>query len=209
MNAGNVNNIHEILASIESLNEEADRLNKTDQHESNYSTRDSLSDSLIPEMSSRKADVVLLDDVYRKGTDQGESKADSTAQAAHQNTNASPTPDSNSSLSDAEFDQMLFTLVKEMDHQSMKSSTNREPRLSATGQTGTSKSDELTNLQTDIDDLLSPYLIKPPASSMSQPMPATKFPYNLKSKKQEQSKQRDSPERTLSDTSLLSAIIDR
>ena len=206
MNSGNMSDIREVLASIEALNEEADRLNGTDQQEGNHPERDSLSDSLIAEMSSHKADVVLLDDVYRKGTSQQESKADSSALDAQQPPKSSPTLESKPSLSDAEFDQMLFTLVKDMDHQSRKVSTIREPKLSATGQIGTRKSDELTNLQADIDELLSPYLITPVASSMSRPMPATKFPYNLKSKKQEQSKQRDS-QKALSDTSLLSAII--
>ena len=206
MNAGNVSDIREVLTSIEALNEQADRLNKTVQHESNYPECNSLSNSLIAEMSSRKEDVVLLDDVYRKGTPLEESTADSEAMASQQNTKSSPTPESNSSLSDAEFDQMLFTLENDMEQQSKKAGTIRGRRLSASGQTGTSKSDEFTNLQADIDDLLSPYLITPSASSMSQPMPATKFPYQLKSKKQEQFKQRHR-KKNLSDDSLLSAIM--
>ena len=206
MKARNVSDIREILTSIEALNEQADRLNKTDQHEGNYSECDSLSDSLIAEMSSRKEDVVLLDDVYRKGTPLEDSKENPEAIAAQQNTKSSPTPESNSSSSDAEFDQMLFTLENDMEQQSRMAGTIRGPRLSATGQTGTSNSDELTNLQADIDDLLSPYLIKPSASSMSQPMPATKFPYHLKSKKQEKLKQRHR-KKDLSDDSLLSAIM--
>ena len=206
MNSVNMGDIREVLASIEALNEEADRLNRTGQHEGNYPDSDSLPDSLIAEMSLYKADVVLLDDVYRKGTSQQESKADSSALAAQQPPKSSLTPESKSSLSDAEFDQMLFTLSKDMDHQSREGSPIREPRLSATGQTGTRKSDELTNLQADIDELLSPYLITPSASSMSQPIPATKFPNHLKSKKQKQSKQRGT-QKALSDDPLLSAIM--
>ena len=75
MSAGNVRNIGEILASIETLKEQADHLHQMHEHQDNASEQNSLSASPVAEMAARKADVVLLDDVYRKGTSQQQRKA--------------------------------------------------------------------------------------------------------------------------------------
>ncbi|GIR97580.1 MAG: hypothetical protein CM15mP100_8000 [Alphaproteobacteria bacterium] len=86
MSVGNVRDIGEILASIEALKEQADHLNEMHEHQDNAPEQDSLPTSPVAEMAARKADVVLLDDVYRKGKSQQERKADSPDIAAHQKT---------------------------------------------------------------------------------------------------------------------------
>ena len=206
MSDGNVRNISEIFASIESLNEEADRLNREDEHEVNALDGDSLPVSLVAEMSARKADVVLLDDVYRKGRTSQEHNATSPALSAQQKTNSWPSPGSKSKSSDVEFDQMLSALMKDMEHQSKKGDSIRGPRLSATAQTGTCESDELRDLKANIDGLLSPYLNTPAATPMPQQMTASKFPNHQNSEKQGQSQQRDR-HKDLSDAPLSLAIM--
>ena len=211
MSAENVRDMREILASIEALNEEADLLNRTDENEDNAHKQYGLPASLSAEISARKADVVLLDDVYRKGTSQHGRKTNSPALAAQQKTKSWPEPELKSSQSDAEFDQMLSTLVKDMDHRSKKTGQIREPILSATGHTETRDSHELSNLKADIDGLLSPYLNSSAEPSMQLPLPASKYPYDQKSEKQMKPQRRDSrkdlSQTDLSDASLLSAIM--
>ena len=75
MSVGNVRDISEILASIETLKEQAEHLHEKHQNQDNVSGQDSLPASPVAEMAARKADVVLLDDVYRKGTSQQQRKA--------------------------------------------------------------------------------------------------------------------------------------
>ena len=84
MSVGNVRDIGEILASIEALKEQADHLHEMHEHQDNAPEQDSLPASPVAEMAARKADVVLLDDVYRKGISQQERKADSPDIDAHQ-----------------------------------------------------------------------------------------------------------------------------
>ena len=67
MSVGNVRDIGEILASIETLKEQAEHLHEKHENQDNASGQDSLPASPVAEMAARKADVVLLDDVYRKG----------------------------------------------------------------------------------------------------------------------------------------------
>ena len=72
MSVGNVRDIGEILASIEALKEQANHLNEMHEHQDNAAEQDSLPASPVAEMAARTADVVLLDDVYRKGKSQQE-----------------------------------------------------------------------------------------------------------------------------------------
>ena len=206
MNAGNVRDISEILTSIEALNQEAARLNRADEHEENGSECESLPASLVAKMNLPKADVVLLDDVYRKGTSQQESKANCSGFAAEEKTKFRPTPEFKDSSSDIEFDQMLSALMKDMELQSKKVDTESAPRLSATTLKGANESDELTNLKADIDDLLSPYLNKPASLSKSEPLPVSKFSCHQKSEKEGQSQQLVW-QKNLSNESLLSVIL--
>ena len=67
MSVGNVKDIGEILASIELLKEQADHLNEMHEHQDNAPEQHRLPASTVAEMAARKADVVLLDDVYCKG----------------------------------------------------------------------------------------------------------------------------------------------
>ena len=85
MSTENVRDICEILESIEALKEQADHLHRMHEHQDNAPEQDSLPASLVAEMAARKADVVLLDDVYRKGISQQKRNSDTAATAAHQN----------------------------------------------------------------------------------------------------------------------------
>lgn len=206
MSVENESDIRKILKSIESLQEQANQLHKMHKHQDEPSDQDSLPASLVAEMDARKADVVLLDDVYRKGKTQQERKVDSPAMGAQQKVKTRPAPELKSTPSDAEFDQMLSTLMKDMEHQSKKTGTSREPKLLVTGHSVAGDTSELTNLEADIDGLLSPYLNTPVTPFNSQLSAATKPPYNQKAEKQgepqQRARQKDPP-----NDKLLSAII--
>ena len=206
MSVGNVKDIGEILASIEVLKEQANHLNEMDKHQDNAPEQDSLPASLVAEMAASKADVVLLDDVYRKGKSQQERKADTLHIAAHQKTKTRLSQGFKSTPSDSEFDRVLSTLMKDMEHQSEKTSTSREPKFSSTGQSVTREPDELTNLKADIDDLLSPYLNSPAATSNQQSTSSPKSPYIQVTEKQGEPQQR-ARHKGLVDNKLLSALI--
>ena len=77
MSVGNVRDIGEILASIETLKEQADHLHEMHEHQDNAPEKDSLPAPPVAEIAARKADVVLLHDVYQKGISQQERKAES------------------------------------------------------------------------------------------------------------------------------------
>ena len=157
-------------------------------------------------MAARKADVVLLDDVYRKGISQKKRKADSSDIAAHQKTKTRLSSGLKSTPSDTEFDRMLSILMKDMEHQSEKTGTSREPKLSFTEQSDARDPNELTNLKADIDGLLSPYLNSPAATSNQQSKPSPKSPYVQGTEKQEEAEQR-ARQKDLIDDKLLSALI--
>ncbi len=175
MSVGNARDIGEILASIEALKEQADHLHEMHEHQNNATKQDSLPASPVAEMAARKADVVLLDEVYRKGIAQQERKADPQDMAAHRKTKTRLSPGFKSTSSESEFDRMLSILMKDMEHQSKKSGTSREPKLSSTGQSDMSDSNELTKLRADIDGLLSPHLNFTAATSNQQSKPFTKI----------------------------------
>ena len=206
MSAGNVRDIGEILASIEALKEQADHLNKMHVHQENASEQDSLPASPASEMGARKADVVLLDDVYRKGKSQQERKADSLHITAHQKTKTRLSQGLKSTTSDSEFDRMLSILMKDVEHQSEKTGTSREPKLSYTGQSDTRVPDDLKNIKADIDGLLSPYLNSPAATSNQRTTPSPKSPYIPGAEKQEEPQQR-ARQKALINEKLFSAVI--
>ena len=206
MSAENVRDIGQILASIEALKEQADHLNEMHEHQDNAPEQDSLPASPVAEMAARKADVVLLDDVYRKGKSQQEGKADSLHIAAHQKTNTRLSKGFKSTSSDSEFDEMLSILMKDMEHQSEKTGTSREPKLPSTGPSDTRDNNELTNLKADIDSLLSPYLNSSVATSNQQSTPSPKSLYIQGTEKQEEPQQRVR-QKNLTDDKLLSAVI--
>ena len=206
MSVGNVRDIGEILASIETLKEQADHLHEMHEHQDNASEQDSLPASPVEEMAARKADVVLLDDVYRKGISQQERKANSPDIAAHQKTKTRLSPGFKSTPSDTEFDRMLSILMKDMEHQSKKTGTSREPKLSSRGQSDTNYPNELTNLEADIDGLLSPYLNSPSATSNQQSTPPPKSPDIQGTEKQVEPQQR-ARQKDLIDDKLLSVVI--
>ena len=206
MSVGNVRDIGEILASIEALKEQANHLNEMHEHQDNAPEQDSLPASPVAEMAARKADVVLLDDVYRKGISQQERKADSPEMAFHQKMKTRLSPGFKSTPSDSEFDRMLSTLIKDMEHQSKKTGTSREPKLSSIGQSDTSDPNELANTEADIDGLLSTYLNSPAATSNQRSTSSPKSPYTQGTKKQEDAQQR-ARQKNLIDDKLFSAVI--
>ena len=177
MSMENVRDIGEILASIEALKEQANHLNEMHEHQDNASEQGSLPASPVAEMAAREADVVLLDDVYRKGKSQQERKADILNITTHQKTKSRLSQGFKSTPSDTEFDRMLSTLMKDMEHQSKKTGTSREPKLSSIGQSDTDDPNELKTLEADIDGLLSPYLNSPAATSNKHSTPAPKSPH--------------------------------
>ena len=206
MSVGNARDIGEILASIETLKEQADRLHDMHEHQDNAAEQDSLPASPVAEMAARKADVVLLDDVYRKGVSQQERKANFPDIAADQKTKTRLSPGFKSTPSDTEFDRMLSILMKDMERQSKKTGTSREPKLSSTGQSDTNDPNQLTNLEADIDGLLSPYLNSPSAKSNQHSTPSPKSPYIQGTEKQEKPQQRARRKDRIDDK-LLSAVI--
>ena len=206
MSMENVRDIGEILASIEALKEQANHLNEMHEHQDNAPEQDSLPASPVAEMAARKADVVLLDDVYRKGKSQQERKADILNITTHQKTKSRLSQGFKSTPSDSEFDRMLSNLMQDMEHQSEKTGTSREPKLSSTGQSDKRDANELTNLKADIDGLLSPYLKSPVATSNQQSTPSPKSPYIQETEKREETSQR-ARQQGLIDDKLFSAII--
>ena len=205
MSVGHVRDIGEILASIETLKEQADYLREMHQHQDNASEQDRLPAPTVAEMEARKADVVLLDDVYRRGIAEQERKTDSPKIAAHQKTKTRLSAGVKSTPSDTEFDRMLSILMKDMEHQSKKTSTSREPKLSPIGQSDTKNPNESPNLEADIDGLLSPYLNSPAATSNQRSTPSTKS-YIQGTEKQEEPKQRAKQKDLIYDE-LLSAVM--
>jgi len=206
MSEGNVRDIGEILASIEALREQADHLHEMHEHQDNAPEQGSLPASPVAEMAARKADVVLLNDVYRKGKSQQERKADNLDIDAHQETKTRLSQGFKSTSSDSEFDRMLSILMKDMEHQSKKTGTSREPKLSSTGQSDTRDPNELTNLKADIDGLLSPYLNSPATTSNLQSTSSPKSPYIQGTETKEKPQQRFG-QKELIDDKLLSAVI--
>ena len=206
MSVGNVRDIGEILASIETLKEQAEHLHEKHGNQDNASGKYSLPASPVDETAARKADVVLLDDVYRKGTSQQVHKADSPDIAAYQETKAQFFPGFKSTSSDKEFDQMLSILMKDMEHQSEKTGTSLEPKLSSTGQSDTHDPNELTDLKADIDGLLSPYLNSPATTSNLQSTSSPKSPY-IQGTETKEKPQQPFGQKELIDDKLLSAVI--
>ena len=159
------------------------------EHQDNAPEQDSLPASPVAEMAARKADVVLLDDVYRKGISQQERKADSSRYGAHQKTKTRLSPGFKSTPSD------LSLIGCYPPHEGYgasikKTGTSREPKLSSTGQSDTNDPNELTNLEADIDGLLSPYLNSPAATSHQHSTPSPKSSYIQGTEKQEEPQQR-------------------
>ena len=206
MSSENVRDISEILASIEALSEEADCLDRTGDDENNDPEHESLPSSLVAEMGARKADVVLLDEVYRKGTSEQEHKADVSVQTSRQKTKSRLAAGLQPRPSDAEFDHMLSTLMKDMEHQSKETGTINESNFPGTSRTGRRETNESKNLEADIDELLSPYLKTSAAPTISQPMPALNSQNYQKSENQGKPQQHVR-QKDLSDASLLSVIM--
>ena len=206
MSVGNVRDIGEILASIETLKEQADHLHEMHEHQDDASEQDSLPASPVAEMAARKADVVLLDDVYRKGISQQERKPNFPDIGAHQKTKTRLSQGFKPTPSDTEFDRMLSTLMKDMEHQSKKTGTSREPKLSSIGQPATNDPNELKTLEADIDGLLSPYLNSPAATSNQHSTFSPKSPYIKGTEKQEEFQQVDR-QKVIIDDKLLSVVI--
>ena len=206
MSVENVRDIGEILASIETLKEQAHHLHEMHNHQDNASEQNSLPAPTVAEMAARKADVVLLDDVYRKGISQQDHKANSPDIAANQETKTRLSPGLKFTPSDTEFDRMLSTLMKDMEHQSKNTGTSHEPKLSSVGQSDTNDPNELTNLETDIDGLLSPYLSSPAATSNQHSTPSPKSRYIQGIEKQKEP-QRLARQKDLIADKLLSALI--
>ena len=154
MSQENVRHINEILASIETLNAQADSLSR-DKAPSGLQ-KNEMPRSMVAEMAERQADIVLLDEIYRKGGAEGDRAVRTPAESQK------PKPEVNDdTASDAEFDQMLSALMKDMRRPNTAPSPKpsaEEPRANL--ETGP-KQDSLTDLKADIDDLLSPYLDVP------------------------------------------------
>ncbi|MEC7208770.1 MAG: hypothetical protein VXW11_06790, partial [Pseudomonadota bacterium] len=107
MSQENVRHINEILASIEALNAQADSLSR-DKAPSGLQ-KNEMPRSMVAEMAERQADIVLLDEIYWKGGAEGDRAV--RTQAERQK----PKPEVNDdTASDAEFDQMLSALMKDM-----------------------------------------------------------------------------------------------
>ena len=206
MSAENVRNIREILESIESLKEQADHLHEMNKNQDNAPRKCSLPVSPVAEMAGSKADVVLLEDVYRKGISQQERKANSSDMAAHRKTKTRLSPGFKPTPSDSQFDRMLSILMRDMEHQSKKTGTSHEPKFSSIGQSDMSDSHGLTNLEADIDGLLSPHLNLTAATSNQHSTSSPKSSYIQGKEKQEEPQQR-TRQKDLIDHKLLSAVI--
>ena len=206
MSVGNARDIGEILASIETLKEQADHLHEMHEHQDDASEQDSLPASPVAGMAAPKADVVLLDDVYRKGISQQEREPNFPDIGAHQKTKTRLSQGFKPTPSDTEFDRMLSTLMKDMEHQSKKTGTSREPKLSSIGQSDTNEPNKLKTLEADIDGLLSPFLNSPAAISNQHSTPAPKSPHIQGAEKQEEPQQL-ARQKDLIDDKLLSAVI--
>ena len=154
MSQENVRHINEILASIEALNAQADSLSR-DKTPSGLQ-KNEMPRFMVAEMAERQADIVLLDEIYWKGGAEGDRAVRTPAESQK------PKPEVNDdTASDAEFDQMLSALMKDMRRPNTAPSPKpsaEEPRANL--ETGP-RQDSLTDLKADIDDLLSPYLDVP------------------------------------------------
>jgi len=96
--------------------------------------------------------------------------------------------------------------MKYMEKKKKKTGTSREPKLSSTGQSDTNDPNQLTNLEADIDGLLSPYLNSPSAKSNQHSTPSPKSPYIQGTEKQAEHQQL-AGQKDLIDDKLLSAVI--
>ena len=70
MSQGNVRDITEILASIEALNAQADDVSR--ENRIPLKAGPDLPRSMVAEMAEHQADIVLLEDIHRKGGAEGE-----------------------------------------------------------------------------------------------------------------------------------------
>lgn len=157
MSQGNVRNINEILASIEALNAQADDLSQ--QTSPPDPRQPDMPRSMVAEMAERQADVVLLDEIYWKGGAEGDRAVRPSVAPPK------PKPAVNDEVSsDAEFDQMLSALMKDLGRQNRSSASPSAGPPVPEGGPGPA-ADSLTDLKADIDDLLSPYLDVPAARS--------------------------------------------
>ena len=160
MSQENVRHIHEILASIEALNAQADKLDR-DKANSGHGQK-GMPRSMVAEMAEHQADIVLLDEIYWKGGAEGDRAVRTAAEVQH----AKPKSKLNANddaASDAEFDEMLSALMRDMrppQAASLSKPVAEEPRANLDARSG---QDSLTDLKADIDDLLSPYLDVPAA----------------------------------------------
>lgn len=154
MSANNVRDVREILASIEALNEQADCLQETDEHQNNAPVQDSLPASLVAEMSAHKAEVVLLDEIWGKGASYSEHKPTMKNIDSQEEINRTLASEVKSAPSEAEFDKMLSSLMKDINHQHVES--KRSPPSS--GRNDTHGPSDSTNSKASIDGLLSPHL---------------------------------------------------
>ena len=112
MSQENVRHIHEILASIEALNAQADKLDR-DKANSGHGQK-GMPRSMVAEMAEHQADIVLLDEIYWKGGAEGDRAVRTAAEVQH----AKPKSKLNANddaASDAEFDEMLSALMKDCD----------------------------------------------------------------------------------------------
>ena len=158
MSQENVRHINEILASIEALNAQADDLSR-DKAPSGVPQVD-MPRSMVAEMAERQADIVLLDEIYWKGGAEGDRAVRGAAEAQKSKPKPVMTDDT---ASDAEFDQMLSALMKDMRRPQPVSSPQPVAEQPPANTDISPRQDSLTDLKADIDDLLSPYLDVPAA----------------------------------------------
>ena len=170
MTQGNVRDISEILASIEALNKQADDLDR--EGISSVQLAQDMPRSMVAEMAERQADIVLLDDIHRKGGSDGR-----RAEKIKTDRNKPDRTEPEEASSDADFDQMLSALMKDLGRsQSASSSPHQAADQPVIASDGKARSENLSDLKADIDDLLSPYIDVPAARTqpLSQAPKATK-----------------------------------
>ena len=161
MSLENVRHINEILASIENLNAQADTLSR--EKTPSGLARDDMPPSMVAGMAERQADIVLLDEIYWKGGAEGDRAVRTSAE------NKKPKPVVDDGIaSDAEFDQMLTALMRDMGRPQSASSPKLSAEKPSASLQASSRQDSLTDLKADIDDLLSPYLDVP--TTRAQPV---------------------------------------
>ena len=174
MSQGNVRDITEILASIEALNAQADDVSR--ENRIPLKAGPDLPRSMVAEMAEHQADIVLLEDIHRKGGAEGERVMSVPADEPR------PAPETRKDpLPDAEFDQMLSALMKDMGRENRRSDSAEpyeKPDVSVAeirlNPSVVRDSDSLTELKADIDDLLSPYLDVPAARPQMEPQAETR-----------------------------------